>query len=227
MHILVYHVPYLFRQHGCLIAYANQGFESSHKYDSLIIDRSVSRGTTKSPQSDGNIYDDLIGNRTNLKGECWNNWCKLYNILQVYLYHLRILYMACTVDNALWNRLPRRVSSKEREYYKRINESLKNNIEVSTTYDLNEINNIEEEDLDLLLDLDLLNNVHVSDEDNIQTYLSSPIFIHENVDTAHNEENIEIQNGDNINDLFNAIDNPNSFDLFHNSMVNSQFNFDQ
>ncbi len=59
----------------------------------------------------------------------------------------------------------------------------------------------------------------------------SPIIIDDNEEINESEENtreenINLQNIENISDLFDAIDDDSVFEVFHISMANSQFNFD-
>lgn len=127
-HILHHHVPSMLEnlmlRRQSLILFANQGFESSHCYDSFIGDRHLARSAKKECDDPKNFYNEILGNRRKLSLEDWMKWQDGYHLTQLFLYKMRVIVMSCEVENATWNRMLRRVRSKHRTEYWKANEDL-------------------------------------------------------------------------------------------------------
>jgi hypothetical protein len=76
----------------------------------------------------------MLGPRSNLNNTEWRNWQESYHVLQVFLFHIRLLYQSVEIPEATWNRIPHRNSKKQQEYFDSMNRS--NNNDDACTMDV-------------------------------------------------------------------------------------------
>ncbi|KAL9648848.1 hypothetical protein ABK040_003778 [Willaertia magna] len=107
-HIIISHFIDILQIFGSLTPYSNEGVENSHQLDRLIIERSTARGKIKTnEENDSNDYF----NYDTFIGEC-DNFNDLYQILQIILKKLRILYLSFTEEECTFENIEIRTSEK-------------------------------------------------------------------------------------------------------------------